>query len=109
MFLRARDPKSLYAWYERHLGVAVTKGCFTFEASQQRASLAVAFFNQDAEYFPRPQPAMLNFQVDDLDAILQQLTDAGVTVGAKREEYEYGKFGWLTDSEGNRVELWEPK
>lgn len=51
---------------------------------------------------------MLNFQVGDLDAILERLISAGVSVDPKREEYAFGKFGWFTDPEGNRVELWEP-
>lgn len=52
---------------------------------------------------------MLNFQVDDLDAILNQLAAEGVAVDAKREQYDYGKFGWFSDPERNRVELWEPQ
>ena len=51
---------------------------------------------------------MLNFQVDDLDAMLDRLAAAGVNVDPKRESYDYGRFGWFTDPEGNRVELWEP-
>jgi predicted enzyme related to lactoylglutathione lyase len=51
---------------------------------------------------------MLNFQVDNLDAVLDKLASAGVSVDPKREDYEYGRFGWFTDPEGNRVELWQP-
>jgi predicted enzyme related to lactoylglutathione lyase len=51
---------------------------------------------------------MLNFQVDDLDAVLDRLASAGVTVDPKREDCDYGRFGWFTDPEGNRVELWQP-
>jgi predicted enzyme related to lactoylglutathione lyase len=51
---------------------------------------------------------MLNFQVDDLDAMLDQLAAAGVVVDPKRDTYDYGRFGWFTDPEGNRVELWQP-
>jgi predicted enzyme related to lactoylglutathione lyase len=51
---------------------------------------------------------MLNFQVDDLDAVLDKLSSAGVVVDPNRESSEYGRFGWFTDPEGNRVELWEP-
>ncbi len=54
------------------------------------------------------QPAMLNFQVDDLNGVLEKLSAAGVSVDAKREEYDYGRFGWFTDPEGNKVELWQP-
>jgi predicted enzyme related to lactoylglutathione lyase len=107
-FLRAANPKALYAWYEKHLGISAPHGSFTFPKETQRASIAVAFFPKDSEYFPRTQPAMLNFQVDDLDALLDQLVAAGVSVDPKRDKHEYGSFGWFTDPEGNRVELWQP-
>jgi len=106
-FLRANDPEALYAWYETHLGMEVAQGCFLFPKETQRGKIAVAFFPRESDYFPAAQPAMLNFQVDDLDAVLDGLIAAGVEVDPKRESYDYGKFGWFTDPEGNRVELWE--
>lgn len=108
-FLRAIDPDALSAWYEKHLGISGSNGYFSFPREAQRASLTVAFFPRSSDYFPAAQPAMLNFQVDDLDAILDHLAAEGVAVDPKREQYDYGKFGWFTDPEGNRVELWEPK
>lgn len=108
-FLRARDPKALYAWYGQHLGIGAPDGSFIFPRETQRADIAVAFFPTSSDYFPVSQPAMLNFQVDDLDAVLDQLAGAGVSVDPKREDYDYGRFGWFTDPEGNRVELWQPK
>ncbi|HEX4228174.1 MAG TPA: VOC family protein [Bryobacteraceae bacterium] len=107
-FLRANDPETLYAWYEQHLGIASPNGSFLFHKDAQRAPIAVAFFSKSADYFPISQPAMLNFQVDDLDALLDQLSSAGVSVDPKREQHDYGRFGWFTDPEGNRVELWQP-
>jgi len=107
-FLRADDPKALYAWYEKHLGGASPQGCFAFPNETQRASIAVSFFSRSSNYFPVAQPAMLNFQVDDLDAVLDKLSAAGVAVDPKRDNYDYGRFGWFTDPEGNRVELWQP-
>ncbi len=107
-FLRANDPKALYAWYEKHLGIAAAHGCFSFEAETLRASVNVAFFSKTSGYFPTSQPAMLNFQVDDLDALLDSLVAAGVEVDPKRESHDYGRFGWFNDPEGNRVELWQP-
>jgi predicted enzyme related to lactoylglutathione lyase len=106
-FVRARDPKALYAWYEAHLGLKPTPGGFIFSAKDQ-AYTVVAFFRQDDAYWPTQQPVMLNFQVDDLDAVLDALTAAGVTVDPKREDTEYGRFGWFNDPEGNRVELLQP-
>jgi predicted enzyme related to lactoylglutathione lyase len=108
-FLRAKDPKALYAWYQQHLGINYADGCFVFPHEVQRAYTIVAFFANDSKYFPPSQPIMLNFQVDDLDAVLDKLSSAGISVDPKREDYEYGRFGWFTDPEGNRVELWQPK
>jgi predicted enzyme related to lactoylglutathione lyase len=108
-FVRASDPKALYAWYEEHLGMTVSHGCFAFPQETQRASIAVSFFSKNSDYFPPSQPAMLNFQVDDLDALLDKLIAAGISVDPKRDDYDFGRFGWFTDPEGNRVELWQPK
>jgi len=107
-FIRANDPEALYRWYERHLGLTRSGGSFAFSASAQRAQVVFAFFGQDDGYFPPAQKAMINLQVDDLNGVLDRLRDEGVTVDPKRENYEFGKFGWFTDPEGNRVELWQP-
>ena len=108
IFLRAADPKALYQWYERHLGLVKSDGSFAFPVSTQRAQIVFALFKQDNAYFPPAQKAMINLQVDDLDGVLDRLIDEGVTVDPKRESYDFGRFGWFTDPEGNRVELWQP-
>jgi predicted enzyme related to lactoylglutathione lyase len=108
VFLRARDPKALYAWYAKHLGLSAAHGFIMIPAEQQRASLTLAFFAEKDAYFPPTQPAMINLQVDDLDALLDQLAADGVTVDPKRDAADFGKFGWITDPEGNRIELWQP-
>jgi predicted enzyme related to lactoylglutathione lyase len=107
-FVRAKDPEALYQWYERHLGLTRAEGCFAFPASTQRAQVVFAFFGQNDKYFPLEQKAMINLQVDDLDGVLDRMKDEGIAVDPKRESYDFGKFGWLTDPEGNRVELWQP-
>lgn len=107
-FVRANDPKNLYKWYEEHLGLVRVHGSFSFPASEQRAQIVLAFFGQEDAYFPLAQKAMINLQVHDLDEVLDRLKDEGVTVDPKRESYDFGKFGWFTDPEGNRVELWQP-
>lgn len=107
-FVRANDPKALYAWYERHLGLVKTEGAFAFPPPAQHPHVIFALFKQGDEYFPTAQKAMINLQVDDLDGVLDRLIAEGVTVDPKRESYDFGKFGWVTDPEGNRVELWQP-
>ena len=108
IFLRANDPKALYAWYEKYLGLVKADGAHGFPAPTQQPRVIFALFKQDDAYFPPSQKSMLNLQVDDLDALLDRLTAEGVTVDPKRESYDFGKFGWITDPEGNRVELWQP-
>ncbi len=108
IFLRANDPKALYAWYEQHLGLVKGQGSYSFPAPTKHPEIVFSFFKPDNAYFPTEQKAMLNLQVDDLDALLDRLTAAGVHVDPKREAYDFGKFGWLTDPEGNRIELWQP-
>ncbi len=107
-FLRADNPKALYAWYEEHLGIKAPYGLFVFPRETQRGKIAVTFFPRSSDHFPVTQPAMLNFQVDDLDAVLDKLSAAGVPVDPKPSDSEYGRFGWFTDPEGNKVELWQP-
>jgi len=107
-FLRANDPKALYAWYEQHLSLKKSEGYYTFPIPTQNAQIVFSFFKQQDEYFPLEQKAMLNLQVDDLDGLLDRLIAAGVSVDPKRDSYDFGKFGWVTDPEGNRIELWQP-
>jgi predicted enzyme related to lactoylglutathione lyase len=90
------------------LAFPVLHGSFLFAHETQRACVAVAFFPRSSKYFPVSQPAMLNFQMDELNGVLEKLSAAGVSVDAKREECDYGRFGWIADPEGNKVELWQP-
>ncbi len=85
-----------------------SEGSFAFPASKQHAQIVFAFFGKDDTYFPPAQKAMINLQVNDLDGLWDRLIEEGVTVDPKRERYDFGKFGWFTDPEGNRVELWQP-
>jgi predicted enzyme related to lactoylglutathione lyase len=107
-FVRTNDPEALYTWYERHLGLVRSQGTFAFPAAEQRAQVVFAFFGKDDQYFPPAQNAMFNLQVTDLDGVLDRLIEQGVTVDPKRETYDFGRFGWFIDPEGNRVELWQP-
>lgn len=115
VFLKARDPKALSAWYARHLNVTVSAyGGVTFpwsdEVPQGTGTTAWSLFPETTKYFgPGTQTAMINYRVDDLDGLLAQMKADGVTIDPKREDHEYGRFAWVTDPEGNRLELWEPK
>ena len=104
----ARDPDTLRAWYAEKLGIQMEDYGTTFTAGD--GDLTVwAPFAADTTYFGRAdQQLMVNFRVRDLDAMLEQLRAAGVDVDPRVEEQEYGRFGWATDPEGNRFELWQP-
>ena len=118
IFLRARDPKALSAWYAEHLGIALSDyGGATFlwsdEVPATTGMTTWSIFPADTKYFgpgtdAGPQAAMVNYRVDDLDGLLEQLKAAGVTIDPKREDASYGRFAWIVDPEGNRIELWQP-
>ena len=108
VFLRARDPEALRAWYEANLGIAISEwGGHVFEAVPD-TSTVWSLFPGDTGYWPQEQQVMVNYRVDDLDAMLAQLRGAGAEVDEKVEEQEFGRFGWAVDPEGNRLELWQP-
>jgi predicted enzyme related to lactoylglutathione lyase len=109
-FLKAKDPNALYQWYERNFGVKQQEyGAFSFPKEQVTSDTVLAIFPEDSTYFGQgAQRAMLNLRVDDLDGLLDAMAAAGVEVDPKRDTYDFGKFGWVVDPEGNRIELWEP-
>lgn len=115
VFFRARDPAALSRWYRERLGVPLgEEGYGDFEWRErddpERVGRTVfSLFPDDTDYFgPDPAAFMVNFRVDDLEALLEELREAGVEVADEVEEHPYGKFGWITDPEGRRIELWEP-
>jgi predicted enzyme related to lactoylglutathione lyase len=110
VFLRSRDPNGLARWYTETLGVDSYSEEQDRTWWQEEGPTVFSPFAEDTEYFGRrEQQAMLNFRVDDLDGMLAQLRDAGASVDEKIEEMAgIGRFGWATDPEGNRFELWEP-
>lgn len=109
VFLKAKDPKVLQAWYAEHLGIPLTGGYTSFEGPEAQGTTVFSFFAEDSGYFGESgQRAMINFRVDKLDEVLEKLKSAGAWIDPKREDFSYGRFAWFWDPEGNRVELWEP-
>ena len=111
VFLKARDPKALTAWYAQHLGIKMADyGGASFEWKDEvpagTGQTSWMIFPETTKHFPGS--VMINYRVDDLDALLAQLVAANVQVDPKRDEASYGKFAWITDPEGNRIELWQP-
>lgn len=117
IFFKARDPKALAAWYRQALGVELVAGTpfakFSWrerEDSSRVGSTAWSLFPATTTYFaPSNAPFMINYRVRDLDAMLAQLRALGVNVEGKVAEESNGKFAWIVDPEGNKIELWEPK
>jgi predicted enzyme related to lactoylglutathione lyase len=106
-FFRAKDPAGLAAWYEANLGIPSTDTRWSW--TQEAGPTVFAPFPTDTDYFGRlEQQTMLNFRVDDLDAMLEQLRAGGATVDDQVSEASYGRFGHAVDPEGNRFELWQP-
>lgn len=114
IFIRAKDAKALCAWYKTHLGVDVQEwGGTAFrwvdDAGAPTAGTTVWSVFGDSSYFaPSEATFMVNYRVDDLHGLLSLLRTEGCQVLDKIEESEFGKFGWVMDPEGNKVELWQP-
>lgn len=109
VFFRARDPEALTRWYADHLGVPPPPATYDDPDWQQQAGPTVfAAMAADSPHFGRPEQSWaLTFRVRDLDAMVDQLTAAGIAVGAP-ESHPNGRFADLADPEGNPVQLWEP-
>ena len=127
VFFKSEDPEKLQAWYRDILGIQIDShggtrqhqpgllrrgAFFRWSAldTSNGAGTVFAPFKADTEYFsPSQKPFMVNFVVDNLDAMLAQARQGGAVVEDKITEESYGKFGWLLDPEGNKIELWEPR
>lgn len=114
VFFKAKDPKALAEWYRVHLGLNVEAwGGVAFRWADDNANgdgtTAWNIFKDDTAYFaPGTAGFMINYRVEDLHALLAALKAEGCKVEDKIDESEYGKFGWVVDPEGNKVELWQP-
>lgn len=111
VFIRAENPKALAEWYQTHLDIdfaGKTYTDFSF-AEREKGWTAFSLFAADTQYFaPSEKQFMINLRVENLSALLDTLRAEGVHVFDETETGDYGKFGWILDLEGNKIELWEP-
>jgi predicted enzyme related to lactoylglutathione lyase len=115
IFFKAKDPQALQAWYKEHLGVDVQEwggAAFDWADENGKPVNGTTAWNivsdEESAFAPSAAPFMVNYRVADLPALLKALKEEGCNVLDKTDESEYGKFGWVIDPEGNKVELWEP-
>lgn len=114
VFFKAKDPKGMVAWYRKNLGIQSKNGYADFiwrdkDHSEEMGHTAWAIFPTNTTYFGQSlSPLMINYRVANLDRMLEQLRRGGVKI-EKVEDSDLGRFAWLMDPEGNRIELWEPK
>jgi predicted enzyme related to lactoylglutathione lyase len=115
IFFHSKDPAALGAWYKKHLGIDVKSwGGAAFDWTDDAGkpvggTTAWSLSNANGDHFaPSKASFMVNYRVADLAALLKALRDEGCEVLDKTDESDFGKFGWVMDPEGNKVELWEP-
>lgn len=111
VFFKSDDPKQLNSWYQKHLGVEGLFKWNDWEKPEAKVPAQTIWspFKKDTTYFsPSDKSFMFNYRVENLVELLKILKEEGVQVLGEIEEYPYGKFGWIMDPEGNKIELWEP-
>jgi predicted enzyme related to lactoylglutathione lyase len=114
VFFKANDPKTLAAWYEKHLGLALEPWGGAIlrwpdDTANDKGLTVWTLAERESKWFaPSDSSFMINYRVDDMDALLAQLQAAGVAIQKGPEKHENGKFAWIMDPEGNKLELWEP-
>ena len=115
IFFKAKDAPALQAWYRRHLGIDVQEWggtSFSWTDSEGKPTAGATIWSispsQDDSFAPSDAPFRINYRVEDLHALLKALREEGCNVLEKTDVSEYGKFGWVIDPEGNKIELWQP-
>lgn len=114
IFFKCKDPNKMRAWYQTHLGLNTNQYGAVFEWYQGADSTKKGFttwspFTEKTKYFePSTKEFMINYRVENLEALVEQLKEEGVTIVDNIETVEYGKFVHILDAEGNKIELWEP-
>jgi predicted enzyme related to lactoylglutathione lyase len=115
IFFKCKDPKKMKEWYENHLGLTTNPYGATFEwyeaaDSTKKGQTQWTPFPETTKYFePSSKDYMINYRVENLEALVEELKKNGVTIVDTIESYDFGKFIHILDAEGNKVELWEPK
>lgn len=115
IFFKCKDPKKMTEWYQNHLGLNTNPYGATFEwyegaDSTKKGETQWTPFSETTKHFePSTQDFMINYRVENLEALVEELKKSGVTLVDTIETYDYGKFIHILDAEGNKVELWEPK
>lgn len=114
VFFKSKDTKKAQAWYAKHLGIESGQygGMFQWrlhDHPEKEAYTAWSIFKDDTTYFgPSKKEYMFNYRVENLQELLKVLKEEGVEIVGEMEVFEYGKFGWIMDPDGNKIELWEP-
>jgi len=113
IFFKCKDPKAMNDWYTKNLGLDNKGYGATFEwretDSDAKGSTTWSTFAADTKYFePSTKDFMINYRVENVEALIEELKSAGVTIVDEIASYEYGKFVHILDPEGNKIELWEP-
>lgn len=113
IFFKSEHPGPMREWYAKNLGLVdqgqgVTLPWREKDNPQQERMTVWSIFPASSNYF-EPSQMMVNYIVDDLDAILERLSKAGVKIDPKRQDEPYGRFAWIYDPDGNKIELWQPK
>jgi len=115
VFFKSADKKGTEGWYAKNLGIPSGPYGFTFnwrdhaQPEVERLTIWSVFKSESTYFEPSKAPFMINYIVDDLDALLAKLTKNGVRIDPKRDDQDYGRFAWIYDLDGNKIELWEPK
>lgn len=114
VFFKCRDPEAIKSWYEKHLHIdngeygAVFKWRHSDQPEREEITAWSPFPGDTTYYHPSKKDFMFNYRVENLEELLKVLKSEGVEIVGDIEEYSYGKFGWIMDPEGNKIELWEP-
>jgi len=113
VFFKSANRDQMREWYSKHLGIADTgQGAMLpwreHDDPQKEHVTVWTVFPNSTKYFDANQPFMINYIVDDMDALLDRLKQEGVKIDPKRMDESYGRFAWIYDSDGNKIELWQP-